>query len=405
VLAAFDPETGVVLSGSPLVELGNPWSTQRVCQATMVGDRIVAAIAGSVFCCDTFGRVRWVRRAPWIPPYHDPGYGRQHHQAPLVGGARVYVAQPGVRAVECLDLESGRLCWRRAIPHVCQTIGLFDDKLLVETDFGIRGLDALTGRDLWYHQDAEILDVYAQGGPGGLLYVRRQPLGSKQQCPALVWLDAATGRPTGRCPLVGLTAEQPLLGPLVAHGNRLWCFAAVQDENGVLQPQRNILELFAQGPALPGEGPSPAAWNAGVDEAVRSAAAMVLPGWSVLSAEHDEETGWRAEMAGKPAVLVTKAGKTPTRLVRRVRVPAGPKPRLVIEIGHDLQSTSKLEIRADGLTLLQLTPRPTAVAADWQPLEVDLSANAGRDVWLSVVQEQAGDSPAIMYWKRLEVLP
>jgi len=428
VLAAFDPDTGVVLSESPLVELGNPWNVQHVCQAAMVDDRIVTAIAGSVLCCDTFGRVRWVRRDPWIPPPHDPGYGRQHHQAPLVRAGRVYVAQPGVRAVECLDLESGRLCWRRVIPRICQLIGLFDDKLVIETDFGIRGLDARTGQDLWHHHDTEILDVDAQGGPGGLLYVRRQPLGGKQQCPMLVWLDVATGRATGRCPLVGLAAEQPLLGPLVAHGSRLWCFAAVRDEKGALQPQRDILELVAQGPALPGDDPSPAAWTAGVDEAMRSAAAVVLPGWSVLSAEHDEQTGWRAEIAGKPGVLVTKAGKTPTRLVRRVHVPAGPKPlsekgsdplnrggltpfgigpkpRLVLEIGHDPQSTSKLEIRADGLTLLQLTPRPTAAAGDWQPLEVDLSAHAGRDVWLSVVQEQAGDTPAIMYWKRLEVLP
>jgi len=404
-LAAFDPETGVVLGESPLVELGNPWSTQRVCQATMVGDRIVAAIAGSVLCCDTFGRVRWVRRDPWIPPPHDPGYGRQHHQAPLVRDGRVYVAQPGVRAVECLDIESGRLHWRRAIPHVRRVIALCDDKLVIETDLGIRGLDAETGRDLWYHQDAEMLDVCAQGGPGGLLYVRRRALGGKRQCPALVWLDAASGRPTGRSALVGLAAEQPLMGPVVAHGNRLWCFAAVRDEKGVLQAQRNILELIAQGPALPGEGPSPAAWNAGVDEAVRSAAAVVLPGWSVLSTEHDEETGWRAEMAGKPGVLVTKAGATPTRLARRVHVPAGRKPRLVLEIGHDPQSASKLEIRADGLAILQLTPRPTAAAADWHPLEVDLSARAGRDVWLTVVQEQAGDGPAVMYWKRLEVLP
>ena len=48
MLTAFDPESGTALSDKPLVALQNEWSMQHVCQAAMVGDRIVAAVAGGL---------------------------------------------------------------------------------------------------------------------------------------------------------------------------------------------------------------------------------------------------------------------------------------------------------------------------------------------------------------------
>ena len=405
VLTAFHPKTGTLLGETPLVELRGQWNPQSVCQATVVDDKIVAAVAGALLCCDAFGRVRWVRQDVWIPPALDPDHQQRHHQPPLVVDDRVYVTQPGVRSVDCVELGTGRLHWRLAPSDVRRLLGLAGDRLLIETDEGIQAVSAQTGRNLWHHDAADLLEGYLAGGPGGLLYLRRVPIGSDRWYPELVWLDLDSGRPKGRSPMRGLAGKQPAVGPLVACDGRLWCFTGVLGTDGALQPQRDIIELTAAGPPYPGDSDAPAPWTSNVDRTIRAAAYLGLPGWSLLSGLHDEKTGLQSELAGKQDVLVTKAAEVPMRLARRVSVPQGGRPRLVLEIGHDPQTRSKLEIRAAGLMLRQLTPQPTATADQWQQLEVDLSDHAGRDAWITIVQQQAGDTPAYMYWKRLEFLP
>ena len=74
-----------------------------------MGDNFVAVMAGTVLCCDSAGKLRWVRRQEWLTPREDRDWGRQYQQPPLVAGDRLLVTQPGVAAVECLDPDSGEL--------------------------------------------------------------------------------------------------------------------------------------------------------------------------------------------------------------------------------------------------------------------------------------------------------
>jgi len=405
LLTALDPHSGAIQNETPLAEVRRRGNLEHICQATVADDKIVATIDGGLLCVGAFGQIHWVRRDIWIPPQLDPNRARQHHQPPRVADNRVYVTQPGMPGVECVDLNTGRLHWREAVTGIRRLLELANDRLLIETDGGIQAMSAQTGHRLWQHKAEHLLNGYLRTGPAGLLFAERQSVGTDQWCPVLVWLDPATGRPSRRWPLRGLISKRPAVGPLVAHGNRVWCFEGILDEKGVLRAQRNIVELLANGPALPCDCQTPVAWASKADNIMRSATEITLPGWSLLSGAHDQKTGLQPQLAGRPSVLVTKAADTPTRLARRVSVPHGGRPRLLMDIGHDPETKSTLEIRAEGLTLLQLAPKPTTTSEPWQQVEVDLSAYGGRDVWMTVVQRQAGQTPAYLYWKRLEVIP
>ncbi len=411
MLSVFDPASGALLSERHLLELRNTPGLQYVCQAAAMDDKIVAVVAGSVFCLDTFGQIQWVRRETMVPRALDLDYAGRHSQPPLLSGDRVYVIPPNVCAVECIDLETGRLHWLTALPGAKRLLELSGDRLLIETHDGILAVSAETGRNLWHHHDEHLLDGYLPSGAhlpgstGGLLCVRRESAGDGQSYPTLVWLDVETGRVGGRSPLRDLIGERPMLGPIVARDDRLWCFTGMFDEKKVLQPTRNIVELVAAGPAVPGDAETPTPWVPGVDPSLRDAADVVLPGWTLFSAPHDEKTGLQPQPGGTGHMLVTKADKTPVRLARRVKVPADGKASLSLVIGHEPETASRLRVYVGGIPVIQLAPGPTAAANQWQTHQIDLADYAGQQVWVIVVQRPDGNVPAYMYWKRLEVKP
>jgi outer membrane protein assembly factor BamB len=403
-LAAIDPATGALLGRRTLVDLRREWFQHRVCQAVVAGEKIVAAVGGAVLCCDPFEGVDWVRQGPWVPAPLDPGAARQWHQPPLVAGGRLYVAQPGARVVQCIELAAGRLVWQRTVPGVEQAAFLAGPRLLVETDRQVLALDAATGQVSWQHDAPERLCGCMTAADGLLVYVRRKPLGPGDFCPVLVWCDLGSGRAVARRPLVGLRGKQPLVGPLVAHGGRTWAFVGVSDAQSSPQPARDLVELAASGPALPDER-FLSAWNPAADARLQTAAAAVLPGWTVYSSAGDEKTGLAAPAASLPEVLVTKAAEAPVRLIRRVDVPAGGHPHLLMEVGHDASASSRIDVLADGLPLVQGTLKPAGPANPWRRAQIDLSAFAGRSVWVAVLQHRDSGAAAYAWWKRLEVIP
>ncbi len=114
----IDPATGEILAQQPVIQLRNVWDRQLSCQAAVVGSRIVAVCGGTAFCCDFAGRPLWVRRQLWITPAQATAANEQSPNVPLVVGNRLFVTQPGVFAVECLDLDTGRRVWQEPIPDL-----------------------------------------------------------------------------------------------------------------------------------------------------------------------------------------------------------------------------------------------------------------------------------------------
>jgi outer membrane protein assembly factor BamB len=238
-LSLINPLTGEVLSQQPVIQLKNLWDRQINCQATVVGARLVAIAGGTVLCCDFTGRPLWVRRQLWIPAAQAPAGNEQSARVPLVAGSRLFVTQPGVFAVECLDLDTGRRIWQQAIPDVRRLIGLAGERVIVETARGWRAYAAPTGKLLWQHDAEQILDATVCPTAGDLVVAQREPQPNDTWRPVLVWINSGTGRETARRPLEPLADKQPMLGPFVVAGDRLWTLFG----RGLREPRREVYEL------------------------------------------------------------------------------------------------------------------------------------------------------------------
>jgi len=396
-LTAFDPDSGKVNFQSFLVQLRGD---QVDGQLAAAGELLVISVEGSVLCCDLRGRVRWLRKRLWIPtsvrsdtldapmqPYHRP---------PLVADGRLYVSQPGAPSVACLDLETGRVHWRRTLPGAIRLLGLHDGRLVVQTLAGFEALETKTGKTLWLHAVEAILDAHLGGLPGGLVYAALEPRRDGRKRPRMVWLDPAAGHPFGQWPLEQPTGKQPALGPLLFNANRVWAFGS-QDGS---KPERKIIELVSSGPAIAGHIPNPtlAHW-ANVPAHVQQAVSTVLPGWTLLSTDQDAQVGRHAELQGRREVLVTAASGSTALLARRVAVPPTGDAKLRLEVAGKSGATLKIHVRAAGRTFLETSLE----TSDWRQFDVDLSPLAGRTVWLCVVHEPPEEGTSYAYWQRMEI--
>ncbi len=400
-LMELDPECGEEIGRREVLVLRQEWCQHRACEVTAAGARIVASLGGTVLCCDPFEGLRWVRRSEWTPVGCDPDAARQRHQAPIVVGDRLIVAQPGVGSVECLGLSGGRLCWQRFLPELEGIVQVADGQVVAATERQLVALACDSGDVQWRHAAPDRLDASAPAGGGTIVYLQKQPVERSEHCPGIVWCDAKTGREVARWPLLGLQGKHVLAGPIAARGDRTWMFSGGADSKGAPAPPRSILQWKPAG-ALPTTADRP--WNAWVEPRMRTAAAAALPGWTLVTGELDSKTGFRTPGEGLPEVLVTKAQERPVRLLRRVAIPEGHRVALHLELGHAERGVSRIEVRTDGLPVAQFDLAAGTKQEPWLRRQIDLSPFAGRTVCLAVVQHSVSGSSVYMWWKRLEVI-
>ena len=249
-LAQLDPGSGRLRRETLLADFDDAWDgnfLRKTCRATEADGMIVVTTAGCVVCCDLSGRLRWIRRQIWIPA--PSTYNPQanawlacRHGPPLVADGRVYATQPGVWNVECLDLQTGRLIWRKAVPELIGLLGLLQQRLIMETADGLLAGDASSGETLWRHNVQNALEGRVCDPESGIVYGRLLPSDDPSKNPrwALVAIDPVGGRPMATSVLNTRRDEELLFGPLVINGARAWAFLA-----GSNQPAtRQILELI-----------------------------------------------------------------------------------------------------------------------------------------------------------------
>jgi len=246
-LAEFDPATGRLRRAMLLAEFDDRWEGRLLWRATEAGGKLVATAAGCVVCCDLLGRVCWIRQQIWIPaPSHDYSKAarwlRRRHESPLAADGRIYVTQPGVWNIECLDLQTGRLIWREAVSELTALLGRVEQRLIVETAEGFLAKDVGAGKTVWYHDAADRLDGWLCGPGAGIVYSRTADAedASKGRDIILVYLDPASGEVRGTSILDASTHKEPAFGPFVAHGSRKWGFLAVPGHPAT----REVLELI-----------------------------------------------------------------------------------------------------------------------------------------------------------------
>jgi outer membrane protein assembly factor BamB len=236
-----DAETGELQSQHDLIRLRNTWGARGCCQVACWNDSLIAVLGGVTLRFEPTGELRWVRKEVTIPAEEEPRWILQTYQPPLVDGDRVYITQPGVRAIECLDLATGTRRWQVISPEVIGLVGRSQDRLIVRTEQGLEAIHRDDGRSLW-RRAASDLHCCQLATDETVLYAAREPVAGKpnQWQTRLVWLDAASGAEQGSSIVPQFTHDDPKMGPLVAHKDRLWTFFG----RGQHDPNRDVVELI-----------------------------------------------------------------------------------------------------------------------------------------------------------------
>jgi outer membrane protein assembly factor BamB len=222
---SYDPQTGELQQQRDLVQLRNSWDSRACCELLPTSDGLVAVLGGVTLAIDTAGNLRWVRKQVALPAEEEPRWVLQMYHPPLLDGERMFVAQPGVRSVECLDVATGKRNWSAVLPEVVGLIGLAHGRLIARTETDVRALDPVTGQTQWRYPAAEA-HSFQLADDGGILLALREQLPNQQWQTRLTWLDPATGPATATTPLPTLVDPDPRLGPLWPIDRLFTSFAA-----------------------------------------------------------------------------------------------------------------------------------------------------------------------------------
>ena len=408
-LAWFDDETGRLIRERHLIDVRSEWLQRPVCEVTATDNLLLVSLGGGLLCCDVEGQIRWVRKLSWLPREVDPSYGYQGYDRPLVDARRVLFTQPGMRSIECVDIDSGRAVWSCSLPEVRRLIGKVEGVLLAETDRGLVGLDAETGELIWHHDESEMLNARAWDSSGRLMYAMREKsdTAATPWRVALVWLDVKTGREVARTSIAELQDAEPMFGPFISGNKRLWAFFG----RAAGGRTRDLVELTVKGEATTSIAKQ-RVWTSHVDERMRQATAEVLPGWTLLAGTGlvgpaAPTAGHLKQHAGQNNVLAlpAPAGK-PVWLSRQIAVPEGESQvALRIKVARPPGGTAwKLEVRAAGVKLLEMPINAATTPAGWLEIEVPLAHLAGQTVQLLVGQTGTQGALPLGYWQRIDVV-
>ncbi|NQT51531.1 ADP-ribosylglycohydrolase family protein, partial [bacterium] len=145
----------------------------------------------------------------------------------------------------------------------------------------------------------------------------------------------------------------------------------------------------------------------GILTAVKEGLKKVAPGWAIKDCGPDMDPGFRAEYRGKKGVFLShpKAKGKGCTIHRKVALPAGKKSTLRLVVTHDTRGDFVLIVKANGKTLLEKTVGKATVGADgWAELDVDLSAFAGKEALIELVNQPNGWSWEAAYWHRIAIV-
>lgn len=245
-LVRLDGDTGTAVERWPIADFQDLLNGRLHCSATVADRRIIVAAAGHILCCDGAGRLVWLRRQTWIrPPGSDYSRARwwmeQYHSPPLALAGAVCVLQPGSWDVECINLETGGLRWRRTLVEPNRLVGIGSGRLLVETGDGLEAMDAVGGELLWHRDLVGMCGIMPGQDSRNICCATlvKTKEGGKPPRLELVWLDGASGT-SERTAAVDLPDwPDPLAGPFIAAGGRMWGLFADQ----AAPAQREIRQL------------------------------------------------------------------------------------------------------------------------------------------------------------------
>jgi hypothetical protein len=244
-LTGLDMSSGRVCSRAAVAEFFDMWQHHLPVAAVVVEDKIVAIGGGAAVCCDCLGNVQWIRRQIWtLPPRNDANVAQawfeQSLEPPVVNAGRVYLMQPGSWCAECVELQTGRLVWRRAVAEATRLAGVTQGRLIAESTDGVTALDVTTGKPAWFHATRSPLETRGCAGGEAVLYLQRMEVEGLNPRYLITWLDPDSGQVLEKAALDTPDDPQPLCGPVITGQDRLLAlFASAGNPK-----KRLILELL-----------------------------------------------------------------------------------------------------------------------------------------------------------------
>jgi outer membrane protein assembly factor BamB len=242
-LQEFEPRSGEIVRFRDLVRLRSSWGSRACCQAVFDDDRLIVALGGVVVSTDIEGDVDWIRKQNVTSAESDPRWVVQTFQPPVVADGRAFIAQPGVKSVDCLDAVTGRMLWSASPPGLVGLVGLAGECVVVRTETSLCGLDLRDGSSRW---TASAHDVFSNQllDKDYVLFASRETVGGKknESQVKLTWLSVKDGAAVSSCVVAKLGETDPQLGPLIARGERLFGLFG----RGARERTRDLVEFSSE---------------------------------------------------------------------------------------------------------------------------------------------------------------
>ena len=136
------------------------------------------------------------------------------------------------------------------------------------------------------------------------------------------------------------------------------------------------------------------------------AISKLAPGWKVAKCGDDMNPGLLAEWAGKKNVLMTHplSRTVGCILSKKIKIPAGKRTKLQLVVGHHPDGDWTLLVKADGKELLKKTVGRETAEKGWMQADVALSAYAGKEIKLELVNQPSDWKFEAAYWAKIELI-
>ena len=401
-LTRFARQTGEVIQQDELAQVRESWWRRRFCAATPMDDAVVASLGGFIISCDISGDVRWIRRQVAAPTEEEHTWVRQAFQPPRLSDNRLYVVQPGVRSLECLDPDTGNRIWNSVLPNVTRLIGLTKTRIVVQTADGFVGLKLENGQIAWQSKAADCLEAMLLDKNGQLAFTQRiaEPQNSNQSRIRMTWLAGDDGSVVASTKLKGTSDEDVCAGPMFVQKNRLWTFIGP----GKDVPERNVAELVTDGDVEPLEKPRQTVniLSSRVGPSVHEAVAAVQPDWMLFNGVMPAATE-SENTSEEPVLRVDSLPGSAVLLGRALKIPDTEQPRLRIQLGHQrayLMATVNGQLLSDGPVEAKFPEQ------EWKYVDIDLSAFRNKLAWITISSRSSNAAERMTtLWRSSKVVP
>ena len=398
----FDSTNGNVVTSRPLFRLREASDRQFSGQLTLSESVAVCSVSGTTASFDSRGEIRWIRRQAFMQKPTDELAEDQRLAAPVVKAGRVILTVPGVREINCLELDSGRVAWSRPMTDLRGLLHVSDSRVLIETVKGLVSLDVRSGDIAWQRLIESRLEAFVVDG-STVVFARRVTFPGNRSKPVLMWLDLQTGDERGQSLIEVADREEVQFGPMFSAGSKWWSFVGQSWK----EPKRELNELLQIPAAVPRTYVDETlhAWKPELPEAQLAEIELIIPGWFPAANYRERLVIHPGDIRGETAILVSKLDpQHSVRLTGRIHLDPGRKQRLNLRVGNQPGQKWKLTIRSMTRLLFEQDIEDAGTSNGWRDVSIDLSPLAGQNAPVQLIQTSVNNTAADALLKRIELV-